>query len=101
MSDSFDVIMAAYTAAEGRLAPVRAELLPPLPARRPDAAARRHLDQPPGLPLHQPACERGAAVNDKPALMRPAGWDQQMIGPEVVYGLGLPAAGDPGRLRAG
>ncbi len=40
---------------EGRLAPVRAELLPPLPARRPDAAARRHLNQPPGLPLHHPA----------------------------------------------
>ena len=35
---------------EGRLAPVRAELLPPLPPGRPDAAGGRHLHQPPRLP---------------------------------------------------
>src|SRR5689334_615397 len=39
---------------EGRLAPVRAELLPPLPSRRLDAPADRHLDLPPGIPLHHP-----------------------------------------------
>jgi formylglycine-generating enzyme required for sulfatase activity len=35
---------------EGRLAPVRAELLPPLPARRAHGPARRHLHQPPRAP---------------------------------------------------
>ena len=39
---------------EGRVAPVRAELLPPLPARGADAAGGRHLDLPPRLPLHRP-----------------------------------------------
>ena len=36
---------------EGRLAPLRAELLPPLPAGGPHGAGDRHLDQPPRLPL--------------------------------------------------
>ena len=39
---------------QGRVPPVRAELLPALPAGRPPAADRGHLDQPPGLPLHRP-----------------------------------------------
>ena len=39
---------------EGRLPPVRTELLPALPAGGPDGAAHRHLDVPPRLPLHQP-----------------------------------------------
>ena len=45
---------------EGRLAPVRAELLPPLPARGPDAAAGGHLHQPPRLPAGGPARLAGA-----------------------------------------
>ena len=32
------------------VAPLRAELLPPLPARSPDGAGGRHLDQPPRFP---------------------------------------------------
>ena len=43
---------------EGRVAPVRAELLPPLPARGADAAGGRHLDLPPRLPLHRPRISR-------------------------------------------
>ena len=39
---------------EGRLAPVRPELLPALPPRRPDGPAGRHLNLPPGLPLRPP-----------------------------------------------
>ena len=39
---------------EGRLAPVRAELLPPLSAGRPLPRADRHLDLPRRLPLHRP-----------------------------------------------
>ena len=39
---------------EGRLAPVRAELLPPLPPGRPHGPAGRHVDLPPRLPLHHP-----------------------------------------------
>ena len=38
---------------QGRLAPVRAQLLPPLPARGPTAAVRGDVDGPPGLPLHR------------------------------------------------
>jgi formylglycine-generating enzyme required for sulfatase activity len=45
---------AGRAASIDRTDPVRAELLPPLPARRPDAAARRHLNQPPGPPLRRP-----------------------------------------------
>ena len=37
---------------QGRLAPVRAELLPALPARRPPGRGRRHLHGPHRLPLH-------------------------------------------------
>ena len=39
---------------QGWVAPVRPELLPALPPRRAAAPDRRHLDQPPGLPLHHP-----------------------------------------------
>ena len=39
---------------QGRLAPLRAELLPPLPARGPPAADGRHLHVAPRLPLHRP-----------------------------------------------
>ena len=38
---------------EGRLVPVRAQLLPPLPAGRTHGATGRHLDLPPGVPLHR------------------------------------------------
>ena len=38
---------------QGRLAPVRAELLPPLPPGGPPGAVGRHLDRPPRLPLHR------------------------------------------------
>ena len=38
---------------EGRLVPVRAELLPSLPAGGAHGAADRHLDLPPRLPLHR------------------------------------------------
>ena len=39
---------------QGRLAPVRPQLLPPIPAGGPTAAVRGDLDGPPGLPLHRP-----------------------------------------------
>ena len=39
--------------AEGRLASVRAELLPPLPPGGAPSAADRHLDEPCRLPVHQ------------------------------------------------
>ena len=39
---------------EGRLAPLRPQLLPALPARRAHGPADRHLDLPPRLPLHRP-----------------------------------------------
>ena len=38
---------------QGRLAPLRAELLPPLPPRRPPAADDRHVDVASRLPLHR------------------------------------------------
>ena len=43
---------------EGRLVPVRAELLPALPAGRAHGAARGHLDLPPRIPLHRACCKR-------------------------------------------
>ena len=46
---------------EGRLAPVRAELLPPLPACGPPGAVDRHVDGPPRLSLH-----RSTEVTDTP-----------------------------------
>ena len=39
---------------QGRLAPVCAELLPPLSARGAPGAVDRHLDGPPRLSLHRP-----------------------------------------------
>ena len=39
---------------QGRLAPVRAELLPALPARRAAGRGDRHVDEPPRLPLRRP-----------------------------------------------
>ena len=40
---------------QGRLAPVRPELLPPLPAGGPPAAVGGDVDGPPGLSLHRPS----------------------------------------------
>src|SRR5262249_23573335 len=45
---------------QGRLPPLRAQLLPPLPARSPTGRGDRHLDEPHRLSL------RGAAVSDRP-----------------------------------
>ena len=42
---------------EGRLVPVRAELLPALPAGGAHGATRGYLDRPPGIPLHR-SCRR-------------------------------------------
>ena len=47
---------------QGRLAPLRAELLPPLPAGRPPARGDRHLDQPHRLPLHHPRGQLGGTA---------------------------------------
>ena len=44
--------------AQGRLVPVRAQLLPPLPAGRPPRPAGRHLDLPRRVPLRREAEER-------------------------------------------
>ena len=43
---------------EGRFAPLRPELLPSLPARRPHGPGHRHLDLAPRLPLHRPPVGR-------------------------------------------
>jgi len=43
---------------QGRLAPVRPELLPSLPAGRAFAAVRRDIHGPPRLPLHRSSCPR-------------------------------------------
>jgi formylglycine-generating enzyme required for sulfatase activity len=40
---------------QGRLAPVRAQLLPALPAGRAHGPAGRHRNLPPGVPLHPPS----------------------------------------------
>ena len=40
---------------QGRLAPLRPELLPPLPSRSPPGRGSRHLDEPHRLPLHPAA----------------------------------------------
>jgi formylglycine-generating enzyme required for sulfatase activity len=44
---------------EGRLAPVRPQLLPPLPSRRPHGPAGRHRHLPPRVPLHPPRVTSG------------------------------------------
>src|SRR5438034_1916932 len=49
--------------AEGRLASVRAELLPPLPAGRAPCRTRRHVHQPCRFPMHRPRGE--GAMNNK------------------------------------
>ena len=57
---------------QGRLAPLRAELLPPLPPGRPPAADDRHLDVAPRLPLHRATTlERGRShlMADKPNIL--------------------------------
>ena len=58
---------------QGRLAPVRAELLPPLPPGRPPAADDRHVDVAPWLPLHRATHPRGRRSNrlmpDKPNIL--------------------------------
>ncbi len=48
---------------QGRLAPVRPELLPPLPTGGAIAADHRDVDGPPGLPLHRPARSRCALTS--------------------------------------
>ena len=53
---------------EGRLVPLRAELLPALSARGAHGAADRHLDVPPRLPLHR--ADRGVSARKKSALAR-------------------------------
>ena len=52
---------------EGRLAPVCAELLPPLPSRRPSVPTDRHLDLPPRFSLHRPPIRVAAGADDNPA----------------------------------
>ena len=54
---------------EGRLVPLRAELLPALPAGGAHGAADRHVDVPPRLPLHRArvGLADGAALEDLPA----------------------------------
>ena len=59
---------------EGRLAPLRAELLPAVPPGRPDGAAHRHLDVPPRLPLHQPRVTQSAG------LVRPSRGEARVAG---------------------
>ena len=59
---------------EGRLVPVRAELLPPLPAGGAHGAGDRHVDLPPRLPLHRagvahPEKEGGLVPQDKPNIV--------------------------------
>ncbi len=57
---------------QGRLAPLRAELLPPLPTRRPPAADDRHLHVAPRLPLHRPRTRPGRSdclMPDKPNIL--------------------------------
>ena len=49
--------------AEGRLAPVRAELLPALPAGRALPRAGRHVDVPRRLPLHRPSRDGAGELN--------------------------------------
>ena len=55
---------------QGRLAPVRAQLLPPLPPGGAAGRGDRHLHEPHRLPLHRPArdgrCERSASVATSP-----------------------------------
>src|SRR5262249_49818596 len=59
---------------EGRFAPVRAELLPPLPAGCEDGPGDRHVDEPPRLPLPRarlarPREERRRMAQDKPNIV--------------------------------
>ena len=53
--------------AEGRLASVRAELLPALPAGGALPGAGRHLDVPRRIPLHRPARRQGALTWKRPS----------------------------------
>ena len=50
--------------AQGRVAPLRAELLPPLPAGRAFPGAGGHLDQPRRLPLHRARAGRAGLSRD-------------------------------------
>ena len=77
---------------QGRLAPVRPELLPPLPAGGAAAPVRRDVDGPPGLPLHQPSHD------GRPTGPRPPGATPRRDGHRRVRG-GRDHRGRPG-LRA-
>ena len=58
---------------QGRLAPLRAELLPALPARGAPVGDRRHVDEPHRLPLRRPpvsasGCKSGPGAVSVPAM---------------------------------
>src|SRR5258705_5736443 len=55
---------------KGRIAPVRAELLPPLPACGASGRGCRHVDKPHRLPLHRPA----VAARCVTAAVDPRAW---------------------------
>ena len=50
---------------QGRVAPVRGELLPSLPPRRPAPAADRHRHEPHRLPLYHPTASRGVILTEE------------------------------------
>ena len=58
--------------AEGRLASVRAQLLPPLPSGSASPAAGRHLDEPCRLPLHHQR-EEDPMTSDRASSQTPGG----------------------------
>ena len=60
---------------QGRVASVRAQLLPPLPSGRADAPADRHLDVPPWIPLRRPP----GLMNDSSASLRRAASQPQPL----------------------
>ena len=63
---------------QGRLAPVRAQLLPPLSPRGAAGRGDRHLDEPHRLPLHRPARDgaRSGGGGASPRVGQPADLDQ-------------------------
>src|SRR5262245_23976724 len=56
--------------AQGRLAPLRTELLPALPARGAACAAGRHVDEPRRVPLHRARSEGATRMTDEPRTLR-------------------------------
>ena len=57
---------------QGRLPPVRPELLPALPPRGAPGRGGRHLNLPSGLPLHHPGDRQHARMNEEPQGYRTA-----------------------------